>query len=220
MKACPKCQTNNQESSNFCKKCGVKLSGPTFEDKKEKVLGEKKEKLSWRIISIAAAAVFVMAGFAYWLIQRDSAGPDLSVSSQPKVSAKVDYSGQKVSMTDIVFSMENGRITVPVETVLEKKIVRFEYDGNGTKVPLLSYVTQGGKLITAVSMCEPCRSTRFHIEAKKLVCNACGTEWNLETLKGIQGGCLNYPPEVIPSTIDKGLIQIDEKIVTQWKPRV
>ena len=69
-------------------------------------------------------------------------------------------------------------------------------------------------------MCEPCRSTRFHIEGKTLVCNACATKWNLETLKGISGGCLNYPPDVIPSTVDKGLIQIDEKTVTQWKPRV
>ena len=42
MKACPKCQTKNQDSSQFCKKCGVKLSGSSFQDKKEKVLGEKK----------------------------------------------------------------------------------------------------------------------------------------------------------------------------------
>ena len=87
-------------------------------------------------------------------------------------------------------------------------------------IPLLSYITQSGRVVTAVSMCEPCRSTRFHIEDKKIVCNACGTEWNLETLKGIQGGCLNYPPDVIPSTIEKDRIQIDEKNVTQWKPRV
>jgi uncharacterized membrane protein len=123
-------------------------------------------------------------------------------------------------MTDVSAKLENGKISIPVEAVLEKKIVRFEYEGNGTKIPLLSYVTQTGKLVTAVSMCEPCRSTRFHIRDKILVCNACGTEWNLETLKGIQGGCLNYPPDVIPSSIDKDRIQIDEKIVTQWKPRV
>jgi hypothetical protein len=44
--------------------------------------------------------------------------------------------------------------------------------------------------------------------------------WNLETLKGIKGGCLNYPPDVIPSTVQNGRIQIDEAIVLQWKPRV
>jgi uncharacterized protein len=220
MKACPKCNTNNKESNNFCEKCGSKLSGATFQDKKEKVLGEKKGKLSRGMISVAAVAAFALAGFVYWFLLRDDSGSDLRVSSQAKVNANVDYNGQKVSMTDIALKIENGKISVPVETVLEKKIVRFEYEGNGARVPLLSYVTQSGKLITAVSMCEPCRSTRFHIVAKVLVCNACGTEWNLETLKGIQGGCLNYPPDVISSTIAKGLIEIDEKIVTQWKPRV
>ncbi len=219
MKACPKCKTKNQDTSQFCKQCGAKLSDSTFQDKKEKVLGEKKGKLSWGVLSLAAVAILVLAGFTYWLVQRDSAPADPRVSSQPKVAEKVDYNGQTVPMTDIQVKLENGKILLPVQTVLEKRIVRFEYEGNGIKIPLLSYVTQTGKIITAVSMCEPCRSTRFHIN-KNLICNACNTEWNLETLKGIQGGCLNYPPDIIPSTILKNQIQIDEKIVAQWKPRV
>jgi len=121
-------------------------------------------------------------------------------------------------MTDIQAKVENGKISIPLEVVKEKKMVRFEYQGN--RVPLLASMTPSGRVLTAVSMCEPCRSTRFHISDKKIVCNACGTEWNLETLKGIQGGCLNYPPDVIPSTVEKDRIQIDEKIITQWKPRV
>ena len=123
-------------------------------------------------------------------------------------------------MSDISIKVDNGKISIPLDAVIEKRMVRFEYEGNGVKIPIVSYITPTGKVITAVSMCEPCRSTRFHIRDKTLVCNACGTEWNLETLKGIQGGCLNYPPDVIPSTIEKEKIQIDEKIVTQWKPRV
>ncbi|HSB04378.1 MAG TPA: Fe-S-containing protein, partial [Thermodesulfobacteriota bacterium] len=106
------------------------------------------------------------------------------------------------------------------ETVMEKKIVRLEYEGKDAVIPLVAYITQAGKVVTAVSMCEPCRSTRFHIKEKTLVCNACATEWNLETLQGISGGCLNYPPDVLPSTIGNGKILIDEKIVQQWKPRV
>ncbi|OGP92548.1 MAG: hypothetical protein A2156_08735 [Deltaproteobacteria bacterium RBG_16_48_10] len=218
MKACPKCQTKNQDSSQFCKKCGIKLSVSTFEDKKEKVLGEKKGRSPWMMVSLVIVAV-ALGGVAYWLIQGDS-GAVSKVSSQPKVSANVNYNGQKISMTDVAAKLENGKISIPVEAVLEKRIVRFEYEANGVKIPLLSYVTQTGKVITAVSMCEPCRSTRFHINNKTLVCNACNTEWNLETLKGIQGGCLNYPPDVIPSTIEKNRILIDEKIVAQWKPRV
>ncbi len=218
MKACPKCQTKNQDSNNFCKKCGFQLSGSSFQDKKEKVLGEKKKKSYWVPISLAAvAAILVVVG--YWVVQGNT-GANPKVSSQPKVSGKVDYAGQSIRMTDIQASVEKGIISIPLEVVKEKKMVRFEYQNNGFRMPLIAYITQSGRVVTAVSMCEPCRSTRFHIEDKKIVCNACATEWNLETLKGIQGGCLNYPPDVIPSRIDKDRIQIDEKIVTQWKPRV
>jgi hypothetical protein len=218
MRACPKCQTKNQDSNNFCKKCGFQLSGSSFQDKKEKVLGERKRKPFWVPISLTVVAV-VLAGVGYWLIKGDSAA-DPRVSSQPKVSGKVDYAGQKIAMTDIQAKVEKGKISIPLDVVKEKKLVRFEYENNGVKIPILSYITQSGRVVTAISMCEPCRSTRFHIEDKKIVCNACATEWNLETLKGIQGGCLNYPPDVISSAIEKDRIQIDEKIITQWKPRV
>jgi uncharacterized membrane protein len=216
MKACPKCKTENQESSRFCAKCGVQLSGSSFQDKKEKVLGEKKRKPYWVSLSLVVVAV-LLAGVGYWVMKGHTAA-DPRVSSQPKVSGKVDYAGQTIRMVDIQAKVENGKISIPLDVVKEKKMVRFEYPGNG--VPLLAYIAPSGRVVTAVSMCEPCRSTRFHINDKKIVCNACATEWNLETLKGIQGGCLNYPPDVIPSTIEKDRIQIDEKIITQWKPRV
>ena len=59
MKACPKCQAKNQDSNNFCKKCGFQLSGSSFQDKKEKVLGDKRRKLYWVPISLAVfAALF------------------------------------------------------------------------------------------------------------------------------------------------------------------
>jgi uncharacterized membrane protein len=116
--------------------------------------------------------------------------------------------------------VENGKIMIPVHVVKENKIVRFEYEGKGLKIPLLAYLTMAGRVVTAISMCEPCKSTRFHIKDKSMVCNACYTEWNLETLKGISGGCMNYPPEVIPNTVEKDSIMIDEKVVLDWKPRV
>ncbi len=215
---CPKCQAKNQESSRFCKKCGVQLASSLFQEKKEKVLGEKKRKRLWVQFSLAAV-ILVLVGMGYWIIDGNTRS-NSKVSSQPKVSEKVDYAGQTVRMIDIQAKVEKGKISLPLKEVMEKKLVRFEYEGNGVKTPLLAYITLTGRVVTAVSMCEPCRSTRFHIQNKTLVCNACYTEWNLETLEGIKGGCLAYPPDVIPSTIEKDRIQIDEKIVTQWKPRV
>jgi uncharacterized membrane protein len=155
----------------------------------------------------------------YWIIEGNT-GANPKVSSQPKVDSSVSYAGQTIGMADIQAKVDNRKIFIPLDALKEKKMVRFEYESNGTKIPLLSYIAPSGRVVTAISMCEPCRSTRFHINDKKIVCYACNTEWNLETLKGIQGGCLNYPPDVIPSTIEKGRIQIDERIVTQWRPRV
>jgi len=218
MKACPKCRTENEESNRFCKKCGIELSGSSFQHKKEKVLGGKKGRPSWSLILLIVVAI-ALGGIAYWIVQGNSdANPKLS--SQPKVTGKVDYSGQTVRMTDVQAKVENGKIIIPVHVVKENKIIRFEYEGKGLKIPLYAYLTMAGRVVTGISMCEPCKSTRFRIQDRKLVCNACDTEWQMETHKGIKGGCMNYPPEVIPNTLEKDSIVIDEKVVLEWRPRV
>ena len=218
MKACSKCQTKNQESSRFCKKCGCEFSSSSFQEKKEKVLGEKRGKSFW-IPALFVLIAIGLGGVGYWMLQRDSLA-NSKLSSQPKIEASVSYSGQKIPMVDVVSKVENGKISIPIQIVREKKMVRFEYEGKGGKIPLAAYITPSGRVVTAVSMCEPCRSTRFHINENKMVCNACYTEWDLENLKGIKGGCLNYPPDVIPNTVEGDHIRIDEKAVSQWKPRV
>ena len=215
MKVCPQCQTKNDDASNSCKKCGFLMAGSSFKDKREKVLGEKKSPRNLIFLIIIA---LLLGGGVFWVIQRKTT-VNPKIASQQKVIEGVDYSGQTIPMTDIGAKVENGKISIPLDVVKEKKMVRFEYEGKDVKIPLLAYVTLAGRIVTAISMCEPCRSTRFHIQDKALVCNACNTEWSLETLKGIKGGCMNYPPEVIPSTIEKDRILIEEKVVLDWKPR-
>jgi len=187
-----------------------------FKDKRERVLDEKKRFP--RILLALIIIALLLGGVTFWIMGRKTtANP--KIASQQKVVEKVDYSGQTIPMTDIGAKVENGKISIPLDVVKEKKMVRFEYEGKGVKIPLLAYVTLAGRVVTAISMCEPCRSTRFHIQDKALVCNACNTEWSLETLKGIKGGCMNYPPEVIPSTIEKDRVLIEESVVLGWKPR-
>ena len=193
------------------------MVGSSFKDKREKVLDEKKK--SPRIFIALIIIALVLGGVTFWMMQRKTTANPKMVSQQ-KVIERVDYSGKTIPMTDVVAKVENGKISIPLDLVKEKKMVRFEYEGKGLKIPLLAYITLAGRVVTAISMCEPCRSTRFHIQDKALVCNACYTEWNLETLKGIKGGCMNYPPEVIPSTIEKDRILIEENVVLNWKPRV
>lgn len=47
-------------------------------------------------------------------------------------------------MTDVQAMVENGKISIPVHVLKEKKIVRFEYEGKGMKIPLLAYLTMAG----------------------------------------------------------------------------
>lgn len=218
MKTCSKCRAENEESNRFCKKCGLDLSDSSFQHKKEKVLGTKRGGPSWSII-LLVVVVIGLGGIAYWVVQGNT-GNSPKVSSQPKVGGKVDYSGQTIRMADVQAKVENGKITVPVHVLKENKIIRFEYEGKGLKIPLYAYLTMAGRVVTGISMCEPCKSTRFRIQDRKVVCNACDTEWQMETHKGIKGGCMNYPPEIIPHTVENDSIVIDEKVVLNWKPRV
>ncbi len=160
---------------------------------------------------IGAALVWMLLG---------EASSQILAPAPPKPASKTEYWAKAIRMTELKPTLENGRVSIPLDTVKEKKLVYFEYQGSGVKLPLLSYVTEGGKIVTAVGVCEPCRSTKFHIKEKSIVCNSCYTEWTLETLKGIKGGCLKYPPDVIAHTVEKGQIVIDEKVLTQWKPRI
>jgi len=197
MEACKGCQTG-----------GLNLSG----------LCRRKRKSSRTFLPIVIAAVVIGASLVWMPLEDVRAQPQ--APPQPRVSDKTDYWAKAIRMIDVSAKVENGKISIPLDVVKEKKIVRFVYEGNGAKLPLLSYVTQTGKVVTAVSVCEPCRSTQFHLKDASIVCNSCYTEWNLETLKGIKGGCLKYPPDVIPSHVENGRILIDEKTVIQWKPRV
>ena len=195
------------------------MESSSFSDKKKKVLEDKKKASfsGWVVLLVVLGVL--LGGVAYWLVQGDSvAKPELF--SKAKARGERDDAKPTLRMTDIQVRVENGHILIPVDVLKEKQIVRFEYEGNGVKVPLYAYLTLAGRVVTGISMCEPCKSTRFRIQDRKLVCNACDTEWHLETHKGIKGGCMNYPPEIIPHRVENDSIMIEEKVVIDWKPRV
>ncbi len=194
------------------------VTDSSFQGKKDKVLGIKKEKRSWTLLPLGLA-IIVLIGGASWLIV-EKTGTNSKAFSILKKNEKLDYKGQTLRMADVIARVEGEKIWVPIEALKEKKIIRFEYEGNGLRIPLYAYVTMAGRVVTGISMCEPCKSTRFRIQNKKLVCNACDTEWQLETHKGIQGGCMNFPPEIIPHSVEGDRIAIDEQLILHWKPRV
>ena len=172
-----------------------------------KALG--KPKGPWifkRVIPLAILALILLGGGRFLWLYRHS--DNNGAKEEPKV----------IEMTDIRSEVKEDKIVVPLSAVKKNRLVYFEYKGSQA-VPLLAYVGPSGKVITAISVCEPCKSTRFHIEGENLVCNTCGTVWNLETHQGVTGGCTEFPPQIIANQVKGGKVLISEDKVATWKPR-
>jgi uncharacterized protein len=185
--------------------------------KREKLLVEKKKRSAGKIIVIVILAAVLPVS---WLIYRTVLQDEPQTLPASQVIESVSYEKQSVTMIPVEAIFEKGSVRVPVDLVKKNKLIYFEYQRKDGRIPLLAYITPSGKLVTAVSMCEPCNSTRFHIEGNQMVCNACSTRWDLETLKGISGGCLDYPPDALRHTVNGDKIDIQEMDLQNWKPRV
>ncbi|MEE9118906.1 MAG: Fe-S-containing protein [Calditrichia bacterium] len=223
-KFCSNCGKSIQPSDKFCNSCGSNILQKTennsigFANKRQKVLGTDKKSVTVKSGFLIIAAVILFGLLVFWQSLPDKTNPVLE--NQPKVSSPVKYSGGNLQMASIPVKTENGKIVIPFELVKQKKFVTFSYQSPSGNIPLLAYISGEGKLVTAISMCEPCNSTRFHISGSILVCNSCGTTWELDNLIAISGACGKYPPDAIPSKIVAGNIYIDESIVARWQRRI
>lgn len=185
--------------------------------KREKLLGKKKGISAWKITLIALLAAALPVS---WLVFRDAPPAGAGRMSGSQVMENVNYQNRYITMTKVAAVSGKGLVEIPLDLVKEKKLVYFEYRQNDRQIPMLAYITPSGKLVTAVGVCEPCNSTSFHIEGNQMVCNSCFTRWDLETLKGLSGGCLTYPPDVMSHSINDGRVRIKEIDVQNWKPRI
>lgn len=181
-----------------------------------------------KVTAIGAVVVIVLfAGFAaYQQFFTASSVGGATVASQ------VTYPSGQVQMVKLG-SVQQGPqgVMLPLAQVKSNYIVGFDYQrtnpvpddfkaaAGGNVLPMLSYVAPSGRLVVATAFCEPCRSTTFHIEGNNLVCNTCFTKWDLNTLKGVEGGCTAYPPEEIAAQVQGDQVQIPTAPLEAWVPR-
>lgn len=190
-------------------------------EKRKKVQPHKRRGGASTATILAVGLFLVLGAGAIWASRSNAPKPSAAPASSPSgTTAPAPAKATTLQMTPISAKVENGKIGIPLDAVKQKGLVRFIYKGAKSETPLLAYVTPSGKIITAVSMCEPCSSTRFFIQGNNIICSTCYTQWDLENLKGISGGCTKYPPDKIPNTISDGSILIDESVVAKWQPRV
>ena len=180
---------------------------------RRKTKSAKTQKKNGNRNTIVIAAILVVA-IGYWGISQ------LGASGYPVVVKGVFYD-------QAVVSNETGKVTVPTEVVENNKLVfvdvklanptgEFTYLGRniilssyrgGEYLPLIFISTPNGNTIGGVRVCEPCSSFSFHIiDRKYLQCDACGTRWNIETLTGVSGGCMGYPPPKLTTGIIDGVV--------------
>lgn len=178
------------------------------------------------VVTVIAVLSFVgMAGYTK-LQSGKQASSGVQVSDVQSAG-----SGGNQTMTPIDITVSGDTATFPLAEVQAKKLVSVKYPRKtpfsgewqqltGGSLPLIAYIAPSGNLVVASSFCEPCRSNSFHIEGEDLVCDACGTRWDLSTLEGKSGGCTAYPPDPLNVQNVNGIITLNTADLEAWTPRV
>ena len=197
----------------------VFLSMNERELKKQKFTQPAKNRtLLFSIIGILT--VIIMVG-TYLAVSKSNqpAGP---LKAAAHTGEKVTYpSDTKLQQSTGETTIKDGKVIITtLSSLKEKKFIRTEYQGNAMRIPLTAFVQPDGSVLAAVSYCEPCRGETFHITGSQIVCNICGTVWDLQTLKGLSGGCQAYPPETLTYSLNGDNLEIPQATLEAWKPRV
>jgi len=137
-----------------------------------------------------------------------------------KQSTELRFPKESIRMTEYLAPVKDGFVEVPLQLVEEKRLVSFSYSKDGKAVPLLAYLTLAGNFGTVVGFSRPCQSEQFHLAGDNIVCDLCLTRWDLETLKGVSGECLDHPLEKIMHTVRDGKLMIREAGLQEWELRV
>ncbi|MCB8814312.1 DUF2318 domain-containing protein [Desulfosporosinus shakirovi] len=178
----------------------------------------KSNGLLYSIVGLIT--VVIMIG-TYFIVSNGNK-PGVAVTATVDIGQKMDYSSDsKLEQTKVESKVENGKaIVTTLSAVKEKKFIWTEYKANGKRIPLTAFVQPDGKVMVAISFCEPCKGETFHITGNQIVCNVCGTTWDLQTLKGLSGGCQAYPPEALTYSLNGDNLEIPQDVLDTWEPRV
>ncbi len=227
---CPKCGELIKEGASFCQSCGHHVS-PETNAVSEKLqyssgipsagtkAGRKAMSKRAKIMYSCLAGTLII-GMSIVFVKSLPNGEPPIIQHQPVVTQVASVRGVNLDMKPITSKIENGYIVIPLDEVIQKKMVSFTYQGKNRSVNLMAFINPEGKLVTAVAISEPCNSNSFHSEGNELVCDVCGTRWNFTTLEGISGSCQKYPPDPIASQIVGNEVKIPVQTVEQWKMRI
>jgi hypothetical protein len=110
----------------------------------------------------------------------------------------------------------NDEIKIPVSDIDDGEIHYYRVDD----VEFYVHKNPLGNIRTRISLCEPCAGKTFTLlQGGTIVdCDVCHTRWDSDSYKGIYpqpgenrvGGCEDYPPPPLPSTVENGYVVIQK----------
>jgi nitrite reductase/ring-hydroxylating ferredoxin subunit len=127
------------------------------------------------------------------------------VSQTTPVAATPSKPSGPVDATEIVPTVANNTVTIPVSAVQKDWNVHFMVNAPGGKQSFMAYNLDGQTYVRA-SICVPCRGKTFTLSNNTLVCDICGTTFSANTGVGISGACVNYPKASVPYQVSNGNI--------------
>jgi hypothetical protein len=205
---CPHCGSDQLSSANICLQCGKAL----------KIVERTKQQKTIRIASILILITVLVSGIGYFF---ETIGRTYHpvIEHQPSIGMGVSSADGKTVSTKTTALIEGNDIVIPVDVIKTNRIVRVDDPEGIQNVPVLIYMTPHGKVVTAMSISESCRSNDFYLEGDDIHCANCPSYWNMESLEAY-ACCQKYYPEPISSTIIAGKIRIDKNLVQRWRTRL
>ena len=212
---CSHCGSEITTQQEFCSHCGEKIT--TVQN--EKLDANNIPLRGGKLWIVKGLLLTVLVGGLYIFISTVSRDYHPVIAKQPTINTPANTSTEKIKSYEITASLENDYIIIPLQQIIDHKIVRFSHTQRIQNIPIIAYVTTKGKIVTAMSLSEACRSTDFYLEGEDIHCANCPSYWNAESLEAY-ACCQKYYPDPIPSDINGGNVRIKKEIVAQWQARL
>ncbi len=209
---CPQCGNTLSDNAVVCVQCGKILQTNIAAQS----ISKKQRKI--KIISAIVIILVLFSGIGYFAATIGRSYHPV-IDSQPSVGFGINAAPGKIMSNKIIAIIDGNDIVIPLETVTSYRIVRFDDPESKQNVPVIAYITPRGKVVTAMSISESCRSNDFYLEGNTIHCANCPSNWNMESMEAY-ACCQKYYPEPIPSKVIDGQIHIDKTVVQNWRTRL
>ncbi len=215
-KKCPSCGNSIKPDARFCPQCGAvitELSNNQPDHTSNQTITSPVRYL------VIGSFIVIIANLIVLLVQFITLEEHNVIARQPVVTEPVDYSNKEIQMTGIDFRLEDGDVIFSLDDVIQHRIVFIDYQGPTSPIPVMAYISSNGKLVTAISINEPCNETKFKIVGNDIKAETCRAIWDMNSMEA-HICCGNNYPDPIPSKVEGDEVRIPETTILAWNRRL